>query len=259
MNTHKALVPPARFLKLLAHEVRWQLLAALVRSDYRVQELVKLLRKPPNLLSYHLGRLRDHALVAEHRSTADGRDIYYSLKLDNLRTRYLESGAALHPSLAEAGTMTRQQGQSKTRQPTRVLFLCTNNSARSQMAEAVLRHLGADRVKVFSAGSEPTAVDPDAVRAMARMDVDMSQQRAKNLNEFLGQSFDYIITVCDRVREACPSFPGDPERIHWSFPDPATTPGGPARRHRAFEETALQLTTRIRYLLMAMERQQRRS
>ena len=247
MNTALSSFKPPEFLQLLANNLRWRLLTALASSDLRGQELVQLLGQPQNLISYHLKQLRDHQLVSEHRSAADGRDIYYSLNLERMQQLYLASGEALHPALscAEPAPKTTFIPHS----PFRVLFLCTHNSARSQMAEALLRHLGGDRVEVFSAGNQPAQVHPDAIRAMAEVGIDISQQRSKSMEEFLGQSFDYIITVCDRVREVCPVFPNDPDCIHWSFPDPAAVDGPEEVRYRAFQKTAQQLTARIRYFL----------
>ncbi|MCI0579039.1 MAG: metalloregulator ArsR/SmtB family transcription factor [Chloroflexi bacterium] len=244
---------PPDFLKLLAHDLRWQLLKTLAASDYRVNELVQLVGQPQNLVSYHLGRLRQQQLVRERRSSANGRDIYYSLDLDRVRALYLASGKALHPVIGSPERDPRPKMEQVSLRPMRVLFLCTHNSARSQMAEGLLRHLGGDRVEVFSAGSEPAAVHPDAIRAMARLNIDISRQTSKHLDTFVGQTFDYIITVCDRVREVCPVFPDDPERIHWTFPDPVTIEGNKAR-FRAFEETARLLTNRIHHLLIVIDR-----
>lgn len=137
----------------------------------------------------------------------------------------------------------------------RVLFLCTENSARSQMAEGILRHLSGGRIEVFSAGSHPSSVHPYAIQVLAAMGIDISQQKSKHLDEFRDQSFDYIVTVCDRVRESCPTFPGDPEGIHWSFIDPAAVKGSDKDRYRAFEQVALQLITRLRYFLILIERE----
>jgi protein-tyrosine-phosphatase len=242
------------FLKLLAHDLRWGLVTALARSDHRVNELVRLLDQPMNLVSYHLKQLRDQHLVTERRSSADGRDVYYSLDLDLLRTRYFAAGAALHPALNSGGSA--HTDPLPDRAPTRVLFLCTHNSARSQMAEGVARYLGAGEVAAFSAGSQPAEVHPDAVRAMAAIGIDISHQRSKHLDTFAGQSFDYIITVCDRVREVCPIVPNDPEQIHWSFADPAALED-PVARKRAFQQTAQQLVTRTRHLLTLLGQQPR--
>jgi protein-tyrosine-phosphatase/DNA-binding transcriptional ArsR family regulator len=246
---------PPDFLKLLAHDLRWSLVTTLARSDYRVHELVQLLGEPMNLVSYHLKQLRDQQLVTERRSSADGRDVYYRLDLDLLRTRYLAVGAALHPVLSTSDSATVDAPAPQARPPVRVLFLCTHNSARSQMAEGILRHFGGNRVLAFSAGSQPAEVHPEAVRAMAALGIDISQQQSKHLDVFANQSFDYIITVCDRVREVCPLFPNDPERIHWSFADPAAVQDA-AARERAFQQTAQQLLTRIRHLITLIGRQQ---
>ena len=256
MDASSALARPPDFLKLLAHELRWKLVTALSRSDHRVHELVRLLDQPMNLVSYHLKQLRDQQLVTERRSSADGRDVYYSLDLDALRVRYFATGEALHPALTTTNTPTLVSTAEDAHHPTQVLFLCTHNSARSQMAEGILRHLGGSRVAVCSAGSHPAEVHPDAVRVLAGMGIDISQQRAKHLDEFTNQSFDYIITVCDRVREVCPLFPNDPERIHWSFPDPAAVEDDTAREH-AFQQTARQLVTRIRHLITLIDHQRR--
>jgi arsenate reductase len=118
----------------------------------------------------------------------------------------------------------------------RVLFVCTNNSARSQMAEGLLRHLYGDRYEVFSAGTLPTEVHPLAIRAMAERGVDISGQRSKSLNELRGQEFDLVVTVCDQAKEACPFFPGGGERLHQSFPDPAAAAGTEEDRLCAFRE-----------------------
>ena len=107
----------------------------------------------------------------------------------------------------------------------RVLFLCTHNAARSQMAEALLRHLAGDRFEAYSAGTEATYVRPLAVRAMAELGIDISGQESKTLNRYLGDPFDAVITVCDQANEACPVFFGARERLHWSFPDPSRATG----------------------------------
>ncbi len=111
----------------------------------------------------------------------------------------------------------------------RVLILCTANSARSQMAEGLLRHLAAERIEVFSAGSRVTSVNPFAIQAMDERGIDIREQYSKHLSEFLQQPFDYVITVCDAAAETCPVFPGKATRIHWSFPDPAAVEGDAAK------------------------------
>lgn len=107
----------------------------------------------------------------------------------------------------------------------RVLILCTANSARSQMAEGLLRALAGDRFEVFSAGAKPSSVNPLAIEAMDERGIDIRSHRSKHLNEFLNDPFDFVITVCDNAAESCPIFPGPAQRIHWSFPDPAAAQG----------------------------------
>ncbi len=119
----------------------------------------------------------------------------------------------------------------------RVLILCTGNSARSQMAEGLLRALGGAHFDVFSAGSRPSVVNPLAVQAMRERGIDISGQRSKHLSEFLKQPFEYVITVCDQAAETCPIFSGRAQRIHWSFPDPAAVEGSDEQRLAAFRQT----------------------
>ena len=118
----------------------------------------------------------------------------------------------------------------------RVLILCTGNSARSQMAEGLLRSLAREQMEVESAGVAPSQVNPLAIRAMAERQIDISHHRSKHLNEFLEQPFDYIITVCDNAAEHCPVFPGKAARIHWSFPDPAAVQGSEEERLNSFRQ-----------------------
>ena len=115
-----------------------------------------------------------------------------------------------------------------------VLILCTGNSARSQMAEGLLRSFAGDTLDVFSAGSKPSVVNPYAIRAMDEVGIDISQQRSKHLNEYLTHDFDYVITVCDSAAETCPIFPGKAQRIHWSFPDPAAVEGSEEDKIESF-------------------------
>jgi arsenate reductase (thioredoxin) len=117
---------------------------------------------------------------------------------------------------------------------TRVLFLCTHNSARSQMAEGLLRDLAGDQFEVMSAGTEATRVRPLAIRAMEEIGVDISGQESKTLDRYLDQPFDYVITVCDDANEACPFFPGAQSRLHWSFDDPSRAEGSDEERLEVF-------------------------
>ena len=125
----------------------------------------------------------------------------------------------------------------------RVLILCTGNSARSQMAEGLLRSLAGDRFEVFSAGIKPVGLNPNAVVAMREIGIDISQHRSKSLDEFAGQPFDYVITVCDNAREACPFFPGAGKRIHHSFEDPAAAPSD--QQLEVFRRVREQITARL--------------
>jgi arsenate reductase (thioredoxin) len=117
----------------------------------------------------------------------------------------------------------------------RVLILCTENAARSQMGEAILRHLTGDSIEVVSAGTRATSVHPLAVQAMREVELDISHQRSKSVEEFRGQEFDAVITVCDQARDACPVFPGRAARVHYNIPDPAAVEGTPEQRLEAFQ------------------------
>lgn len=129
----------------------------------------------------------------------------------------------------------------------RVLFLCTHNSARSQMAEGILRALGGERFDAASAGTVSSRVHPLAIQVMAERGIDLRRHRSKSLEELAEQRFDYVITVCDDANDACPVFPGGGERLHWSLPDP--TAADEDEQERAFEKTAVELTRRIQELL----------
>lgn len=128
----------------------------------------------------------------------------------------------------------------------RVLFLCTENSARSQMAEGLLRRLAGDVYDVFSAGVAPSSVRPEAIAVMREVGIDISQQRSKSIDEFSGQQFDYVITVCDNAREHCPVFPGAARQMHWSFDDPAGAAGDEAARLAVFRRVRDEIDERLR-------------
>jgi arsenate reductase len=131
----------------------------------------------------------------------------------------------------------------------RVLILCTGNSARSQMAEGLLRHDAAARFEVASAGVEPTRVRPEAIEVMREIGIDISQHRSKSVDEFTGQEFDYVITVCDNANERCPIFPGNTKRIHWSFADPAAAEGDRDTKLRVFRRVRDEIRDRLRTLV----------
>ena len=244
--TRRSLHPPGS-LVLVGHPVRWRLLTELARSDWRVRELVGLVGQPQNLVSYHLGQLRAHGLVSMRRSSADGRDAYYRMDIDRCTELLAGAGAALHPALRLLPPSPPARGAH-----VRVLFLCTGNSARSQMAEALLERLAGDDAQAFSAGSHPKALHQNAVRVMRDRGIDISGRRSKPLSEFAGWFFDFVITLCDRVREVCPELPGHPELIHWSIPDPASWEGTDRETYPVFQQTATELETRIRHLLHAI-------
>lgn len=133
--------------------------------------------------------------------------------------------------------------------PKRVLILCTGNSARSQMAEGLLRHMAGDRFEVASAGVAPTRVRPEAIGAMREIGIDISQHRSKSVDEFTGHEFDYVITVCDNANEQCPIFPGKTKRIHWSFEDPAAAEGDDVARLNVFRRVRDEIDHRLRLFL----------
>jgi len=231
--------------------VRWRILGELARSDRQVRELTALVGQRQSLTSYHLSQLRDGGLVTMRRSSADRRDSYYSLDLAACRDRLGEAGGALHPGLRMAPPAL-DPGQGIDR-PVRVLFLCTGNSSRSQIAEAILEQLGGARVQAVSAGSHPRTLHPDAVRVLRDRGIDIRGRPTKHLSEFVEQRFDHVISLCDRVREVCPDFPGPTTVAHWSMPDPAAQTSAGEGEQDAFVRTANELTTRIEFFLYAIE------
>ena len=131
----------------------------------------------------------------------------------------------------------------------RVLILCTGNSARSQMAEGLLRHLADEHFEVASAGVSPTQVRPEAIAVMRELGIDISHHRSKSVDEFLGQEFDYVITVCDNANEQCPVFPGNTKRIHWSFDDPAAEQGDEQLRLTVFRRVRDEILQQLRLFI----------
>jgi len=132
----------------------------------------------------------------------------------------------------------------------RVLILCTGNSARSQMAEGLLRHDGGGRFAVFSAGVSPSRVRPEAIEAMREAGIDITTQHSKSVDEYAGQAFDYVITVCNNAREQCPVYPAQTERIHWSFDDPAAADGDAAVRLAVFRRVRDEIRARLREFIL---------
>jgi protein-tyrosine-phosphatase len=239
-------------MRLLAEPVRWRLMRELASGDQRVRELTAAVRQPQNLVSYHLGQLRAAGLVTARRSTYDGRDTYYSLDLAGCAQALAASVSALHPGLALAPVVP---GTAAAPEPVRrrVLFVCTGNTGRSPMAEALLRHRAGEHVEAASAGIRPKALHPDAVAVMRdRYRIDITGHRPTQVETVAHDQFDFVITLCDKAREHCPEFPGHPGLIHWSMPDPAAAEGDLAG-YPAFERTATELETRIRFLLPVLQ------
>ncbi len=242
--------PPA-FVRLVAHPLRWKLLTTLAGSDYRVRELVTRVGQPQNLVSYHLRLLRGGGLVTATRSSFDGRDSYYHLDLDRCADGVTETGAALHPALRQDPSPPIALGGRQRSRRIAVLFVCTGNSARSPIAEALLRHHTGDSVTVTSAGSRPKPhLHPNTVRVLGdRFGIDITGQQPRHLDTLAGRRFDHVITLCDKARETCPEFRHHPRRIHWSIPDPATASDTDQASYPAFQRTAADIDTRIRHLL----------
>lgn len=136
--------------------------------------------------------------------------------------------------------------------PTKVLILCTGNSARSQMAEGLLRHLGADRFDVASAGVSPTKVRPEAIQVMEEIGIDIRHQFSKGVDRFVGSLFDYVVTVCDNANEHCPVFPGSTQRVQWSFEDPASVEGDEATRLEAFRTVRDKIRQRLETFIQSV-------
>jgi protein-tyrosine-phosphatase len=223
-----------------------------------VRELVTLVGEPQNLVSYHLRLLRDAGLVTSRRSSHDARDSYYHLDLDQCGQLLAAAGSALHPALNAALHPTVQPappsspGAASDRSGTpRVLFACTGNTARSPVAEALLRHRAGYTVDVTSAGSKPgVRIHPGAVRVLrADYGLDLAEQRPRHLDAVAARRFDYVVTLCDRVREVCPDFPGHPRHLHWSIADPAPTGESSRAADAAIRRTARDIDTRIGHLL----------
>ena len=134
----------------------------------------------------------------------------------------------------------------------RVLILCTGNSARSQMAEGLLRQMAGDNFEVFSAGVAPTHVRSEAIEVMREIGIDISAHRSKSVDEFLGQEFDYVITVCDNANEHCPMFPGKTKRLHWSFEDPAAVEGDHNVRLNGFRSVRDKIAEQLRLFISSL-------
>jgi arsenate reductase len=152
-------------------------------------------------------------------------------------------------ALIRARQTARMTDAGAPRRPARVIFVCTHNSARSQMAEGMLRAWGGDGYEVASAGTERTRVRPEAIAVMRELGIDIGSHESKTLDPFLGQPFDWLITVCDQAREACPTLPGVANQLHWSIDDPSAADGDEAERLAAFRTARDDLAARIRAFL----------
>jgi protein-tyrosine-phosphatase/DNA-binding transcriptional ArsR family regulator len=232
-------------LGLLSDPLRWRIVGELGRSDRRVGELVSLVGKPQNVVSYHLAALRRTGVATARRSSADGRDVYYRVDLTRCRDLLVESARSLHPalSLVPGAAGVRISGRPK------VLFLCTGNSARSQIAEALAAHRSNGQVAAASAGSHPKPLHPNAVRVLAERGIDISGRSTTSLTRYAGRRFDRVITLCDKVREVCPDFPGTPVSSHWSIPDPASSGPDHTATYPTFVQVADDIEDRVALLL----------
>jgi len=248
------MVDGIELLRLITEDVRWRLLEELSRSDRTVQELVDHVEEPQNLVSYHLGRLRKAGVVHERRSSADGRDVYYRLDLERFTAAVCRPASAIQPSFARlepSRTAAAAAGPKRT-----VLFVCTGNSTRSQMAEAFMRRLSRE-VHASSAGTKPRPVHPMTVRVLQELGARSRGLRSKPVEQLSGRRFDYLVTLCDRAREVCRDDLVDAEEVlHWSIPDPASSKGSEDFRYQVFREVALDISGRVRQL-MARIRQDR--
>jgi ArsR family transcriptional regulator, arsenate/arsenite/antimonite-responsive transcriptional repressor / arsenate reductase (thioredoxin) len=245
---------PPKIFGLLSDPLRWQLVFELGRSDRRVGELAQLAGEPQNLVSYHLAQLRNAGIVSARRSSSDGRDIYYRADLLRCRDLFGQAGLSLHPGLSLTPTPPDNTALRRTR--ARLLFLCTGNSARSQIAEALVEQRSGGTVEARSAGSHPKTLDPNAVRVMAERGVDISGRSTKSLTRFARSRFDRVITMCDKVREICPEFPGAPIAAHWSVADPAAAGESDEATYAAFQRVATEIDDRVTLLLADLQTQQ---
>lgn len=248
-GTHRDEAGAPELLGLVGHPLRWALLGALARGDRTVHELTALVDQPQNLVSYHLGKLRDAGVVASRRSSADRRDAYYSADLVRLGELLAAAGGALHPALRLVPPPPPDPPAGLPTRPA-ILFLCTGNSARSQMAEAFARERSGGAVEAVSAGSHPKPLHPNAVRAMREgHGIDLSGRRSQHLDAVADRRFDRVVTLCDKVREVCPELPGRPPAAHWSLADPSAGGGGDDATYPAFVDAARAIATRVDLLL----------
>jgi len=256
--------------RALGDQARLRIISLLLaqKEEACVCELVDALRIPQYQVSRQLSLLRHAGLVTGQKR---GTWVYYGIRSDlpALARAILDCLAAHLPSETTRADRQRFKRRLSLRRDgvciigyepgrpfresipvvqamKRVLFVCTHNSARSQMAEALLRHHGGDRFEAFSAGTEPRSLHPFAVRVMAEIGVDISEQLSKSVDQFVDEPFDFVITVCDQAGEACPLFPGAIEQLHWSFSDPSAVEGSEEERLEAFHRVRDEIAARVR-------------
>lgn len=240
MAASKTAVPS--LMRMASHPVRWALLTELAGGDHRVRELAAAVDEPQNLVSYHLRLLRSAGLVGARRSSFDGRDTYYRLDPIGCAGAFREAAAALHPALAPTPLAEPSERS--------VLFLCSGNSARSPMAEALLERRGEGRIRAASAGSHPKPqLHGNAIRVMRDMyGIELGGHRPQPLAAVARRRFDCVITLCDRVREYAREH-RVATTMHWSLPDPAAAGAG----YPQFRRVASELESRIDFLLPVLD------
>jgi arsenate reductase len=221
----------ATMLKALGHPARLEMLKTLARDgEAGCLEIMRGVPLAQSTVSEHLRVLKEAGLV--HQRSPSGRSAY---RIDRGALVWLkQSVIALGEPVEEVSPVSK-----------RVLFLCTGNSARSIIAEALLKDMGGPDFHVSSAGTDPRGIHPLTAKVLAMAGLDVSDSRSKHLSEFLEQQFDYVITVCDAAAERCPVFPGDPQRIHWSFADPAAVEGSEVEKLAAFQATLREMRNRL--------------
>jgi len=235
-------------LQLLADPQRWVLLQELAASDRRVGELTALTGKPQNLVSYHLRALRSAGIVTARRSAADGRDTYYRVDLERCSDVLSHAGRALHPGVRLAPAQPPPADRPRRRR-VRVLFICTGNSARSQIAAALLDSLSGHSIEARSAGTHPKALHPNAVRVLAERGIDISGNSTTPVSRYARTRFDQVITLCDKAKEECQGLGDGAVTAHWSMSDPSAAGGSDEATYPSFERTAEEIEVRVRFLI----------
>jgi ArsR family transcriptional regulator, arsenate/arsenite/antimonite-responsive transcriptional repressor / arsenate reductase (thioredoxin) len=231
-------------LHLLGHDVRWELASRLSRSDLKVGELTAATGLAQNLVSYHLRLLREAGIVRERRSAADARDVYYSLDRRAVTAGLQSALTSITPGAPRLVAGVSKHSPALGSRAS-VLFLCTGNSARSQIAEVMLRQLAQRHVVVRSAGTHPVGVHPQVHKVLAARGMPSTNLRSKPVAEVAHQSFDYVITLCDVARSEPIELSGRPRKAHWSIPDPVAVSGGGKAVVRAFDQTASEIEMRV--------------